>query len=547
MPLLVLKMSNNMLSSNIPKELGMLSDLEQLNLAANRLGGSIPEQLEKCSRLLFLNLSRNTLGNSIPFQIGNLRTLQSLDLSYNMLRGELPYKLGFLRSLEIFNISHNELSGSIPSSFSEMVSLTSIEISNNQLEGPLPNNPAFSKASAEMLENNQDLCGNNKALEACTMTSRRKHSKKIVFLIMPPVFGIVILQFATLGILVHRRKKKNKDKPIEVLNENFTTILNYDGKMVHESIVEATEEFDSKYCIGVGGSASVYKAELPTGQVVAVKKLHQPEEGGINLKAFTSEITALAEVRHRNIVGFFGYCLHPRHSFLVYEFLERGSLAKVLRNEASAVDLDWIKRITIIKGVADALCYMHHECFPPIIHRDISSNSVLLDADHTAHVSDFGTARILKPTSSKWTSFGGTFGYAAPELAYMMEANEKCDVYSFGVVTLEVIMGRHPGDLISSLSISRAHQILFKDVVDQRILPPHGQAAEELVNVAKLVFACLDASPRSRPTMEQVSHKIAIRKPNHTTSLSQDVHSKATFAKAFDTVKLADLFDCLRP
>lgn len=79
---------------------------------------------------------------------------------------------------------------------------------------------------------------------------------------MGPVLGIVILQFAILGIFVHRKKKKKKDKPSEVFNENFTTILEYDGKMVHESIVEATEAFDSKYCIGVGGSASVYKAEL---------------------------------------------------------------------------------------------------------------------------------------------------------------------------------------------------------------------------------------------------------------------------------------------
>ncbi|XP_065860047.1 MDIS1-interacting receptor like kinase 2-like [Euphorbia lathyris] len=284
--------------------------------------------------------------------------------------------------------------------------------------------------------------------------------------------------------------------------------------MVYESIIEATEGFNSKYCIGVGGSASVYKAELQTGQVVAVKKLHQSENGGTaNLKAFTSEINALTEVRHRNIVRFYGYCLHSSHSFLLYEFLERGSLVKMLRNKATAIELDWGTRVNIIKGVADALCYLHSECFPPLIHRDITSNNILLDDKCMAYISDFGTSRILKPNSSNWTAFVGTFGYSAPELAYTMEANEKCDVYSFGVVTLEVIMGRHPGDLISSMSSVAAHQILFKDFIDQRVPPPTDQLAEEMINAARLAFACLNASPLSRPSMQQVSQQLSKLKP----------------------------------
>ncbi|KDP33359.1 hypothetical protein JCGZ_12908 [Jatropha curcas] len=257
-------------------------------------------------------------------------------------------------------------------------------------------------------------------------------------------------------IYVPCRKHMNRDEPVAAVSELCMMILAYaDGKMAHQSIIDATEEFNSRYCIGTGGSANVYKAEHPTGQVVAVKKLHQSEEGGmVNLKAFENEINALAQLRHRNIVRFYGYCLHPRHSFLVYEFVEGGSLAKVLRNESTTAELDWITRVNVIKGVANALYYMHHECFLSIIHRNISSNNILLGSGHIVRVSDFRTARIVKPSSSNWTLFVGTFGYSAPELAYTMEANEKCDVYSFGVVTLEVIMGRHPGDLISSISAS---------------------------------------------------------------------------------------------
>ena len=100
---------------------------------------------------------------------------------------------------------------------------------------------------------------------------------------------------------------------------------------MYEDIVEATEEFDSEHCVGTEGHASVYKAKLQTGQIVAAKKLHTLSEGGIeNLKAFESEIRALSGICHRNIVKLYGFCTHPRQSFLVYQFLEGGSLEGLL-------------------------------------------------------------------------------------------------------------------------------------------------------------------------------------------------------------------------
>lgn len=111
---------------------------------------------------------------------------------------------------------------------------------------------------------------------------------------------------------------------------------------------------------------------------------------------------------------FYGFCSHTQHLFLVYEYLERGSLATILSNEATAAELDWSKRVNVIKGVANGLSYIHHDCFPPILHRDISSKNVLLDLEYEAHVSDFGTAKFLKPDSSKWSELAGTCGYIAP-------------------------------------------------------------------------------------------------------------------------------------
>ena len=176
-----------------------------------------------------------------------------------------------------------------------------------------------------------------------------------------------------------------------------------------------------KQCIGTGGYGIVYKAELPTGRVVAVKKLHSSQDGDMaDLKAFKSEIHALTQIRHRNIVKLYGFSSFAEISFLVYEFMEKGSLRNILSNDEEAEKLDWIVRLNIVKGVAKALSYMHHDCSPPIVHRDISSNNVLLDSEYEAHVSDFGTARLLKLDSSNWTSFAGTFGYTAPGTIFLV-------------------------------------------------------------------------------------------------------------------------------
>ena len=162
-------------------------------------------------------------------------------------------------------------------------------------------------------------------------------------------------------------------------------------------------------------SGTVYKAKLLSGKIVAVKKLQSFRDDEISeQKEFLNEIRALTEIRHRNIIKLYGFCSHSQHSFFIYEYLERGSLATILSNDGGAKELDWNKRVNIIKGVADALSYMHHDCSLPIVHRDISSKNILLDPEYEAHVSDFGTAKLLNRDSSNWSSLAGTYGYIAP-------------------------------------------------------------------------------------------------------------------------------------
>ena len=418
--LIYLNLSSNKLSGDIPLEIGTLPDLSYIDLADNKLSGSIPKQIADLSKLLYLNLRSNSFGGNVPIEFGNLASLQLLlDLSHNTLSGAIPPQLANLVKLEVLNLSHNHLSGSIPSAFDQMRSLRLVDLSYNDLEGPIPESKAFEEASAESFENNKALCGNQTSLKNCPVHVKdKKAAISSLALILILSFSVLVIGlWISIGFVcaLKRSERRKKVEVRDLHNGDLFSIWSYDGKLVYGDISEATEGFDDKHCIGVGGHGSVYKAKLSTGQVVAVKKLHSVHHSKLeNQRASESEISALTKIRHRNIVKLYGFCFHSRQSLLVYEYLERGNLANMLSNEELAKELNWMRRINVVKGIANALNYMHHDCVPPIIHRDISSNNILLDTNHEAHISDFGTARLVDIGSTTWTATAGTYGYIAP-------------------------------------------------------------------------------------------------------------------------------------
>ncbi|KAI3882394.1 hypothetical protein MKW92_034839 [Papaver armeniacum] len=510
-----LNLSRNQFSGKIPVEVGKLARLSNLDLSVNNLSGPIPGEIGDYGNIISLKLNDNKLSGQIPYQVGNLDALQSnLDLSQNELNGEISPQLGNLKNLEFLNLSNNRLSGSIPSSLQGMLSLTSIDLSNNELE----------EDPVKALGGNQGLCSNElKGLSPCGGTpasnNRSKRNKwKLIIAVVVPVAISLILLLILFGIFCCCRKHKNDldEENLDSGGDSSFSVWNYNGNVVFKDIVKATKNFDEKYCIGKGGQGSVYKATLQNDINFAVKRLHDTSSSSsVNMhpqrrriiRLFESEVHALTDIRHRNIVKMYGFSSRKGCMFLVYEYVERGSLANVLYNEKEAKNLDWSRRLNIIKGVAQALSYLHHDCTPPIVHRDITGNNILLNQEYEAKVSDFGTARLLKPDESNWTVPVGSYGYIAPELASTMKVTEKCDVYSFGVVALELLFGKHPGEFLLHLQ-SEGHDLFLVDALDERLTLPTGVIADELVFIVTFALACIRTSPVSRPTMQFVSREL---------------------------------------
>ncbi|OMO60988.1 hypothetical protein COLO4_33634 [Corchorus olitorius] len=511
----ILIFAHNQLSGSIPSCIGNLSILYSLIAGSNQISGSIPSSIGNLSKLIVLDLEMNLLEGPIP-EVGNLEALRWLDLSGNRLSGSIPNHIGRLSKLEYLNLSFNQLSGNVPLS----LGATKLRIIDAPKYGCTMIYP-------DPFEGNKDL-----SPYICPPITNETHNNyRIPFytLIILPIAIVSIFIFSILGYLLFSPVKPKKKPSGVQKNGDLCSIWNYDGRIAYEDIIEANEDFDIRYCVGTGGYGSVYRAKLPCGKVVALKKLHRVEaENPAFDRSFKNEIKVLSEIRHRDIVKLHGFCLYRKCMFLIYEYMQNGSLFNVLRDDIEAAELDWTKRIEIIKDTAHALCYLHHDCTPPIIHRDISSSNILLNSDMKAFVSDFGTARILDPDSSNRTALAGTYGYIAPEIAYTMVVSEKCDVYSYGVVVLEILMGKHPAELLSMLSRpSSLQNIMLMEILDDRLSPPSNKMVEQhIVLAATLAFACLHSKPKFRPSMEQVSQEFlsrhrSLKKPLRTISLLQ--------------------------
>ncbi|XP_061340698.1 proline-rich receptor-like protein kinase PERK9 [Gastrolobium bilobum] len=280
----------------------------------------------------------------------------------------------------------------------------------------------------------------------------------------------------------------------------------------YEELIKATNNFSSQNFLGEGGFGSVYKGYLPDGREIAVKQLKIG--GGQGEREFKAEVEIISRVHHRHLVSLAGYCIEDNRRLLVYEYVPNNNLYFHLHGAGQPV-LDWANRVKIAAGAARGIAYLHEDCNPRIIHRDIKSSNILLDYNYEARVSDFGLAKLaLDANTHITTRVMGTFGYVAPEYASSGKLTEKSDVYSFGVVLLELITGRKPVDDSQPLGdeslVEWARPLLsnaldtedFESLIDPRLEKNYVES--ELFCMIEVAAACVRHSAAKRPRMGQV-------------------------------------------
>ncbi|XP_057759870.1 proline-rich receptor-like protein kinase PERK9 [Arachis stenosperma] len=280
----------------------------------------------------------------------------------------------------------------------------------------------------------------------------------------------------------------------------------------YEELIKATNGFSTENLLGEGGFGSVYKGYLPDGREIAVKQLKIG--GGQGEKEFKAEVEIISRIHHRHLVSLVGYCIQDTRRLLVYDYVPNNTLYFHLHGDGRPV-LEWANRVKIAAGAARGIAYLHEDCNPRVIHRDIKSSNILLDYNFEAKVSDFGLAKLaLDANTHITTRVMGTFGYVAPEYASSGKLTEKSDVYSFGVVLLELITGRKPVDTSQPLgdeSLVEWARPLLSHVLDSGELGiltdprlEKNYVESEIFCMIEVAASCVRHSAAKRPRMGQV-------------------------------------------
>ncbi|XVF08140.1 hypothetical protein REPUB_Repub06bG0200200 [Reevesia pubescens] len=538
-----LHLSNNLLGGTIPSSLGSCQHLQLLDLSVNVLNGTIPRDIFGIPSFgKILNLSFNSLTGFVPVEVGNLNMIQAIDVASNQLSGEIPIAIGDcssllylnmprnsfqgsipnslakLKAIEYIDLSSNNLTGNIPTSLESLDFLQVLNLSRNQLLGEVPKAGIFRNSTAVSLSGNLNLCGGVPDLGLPKCNSPEKHSggSKLKIVLIASFSSVA---FIIISMLVFWSVRK-QDSGVSEVNDDANSLEGY-RMYRHHDLKLATLNFSSENLIGEGSFGSVYKGVFNDGSLAAIKVFKMGQHGAS--KSFLAECEALRNIRHRNLVRVTSVCSAGDFKALVLPFMPNGNLEQLLhtRSENREVEekaLDMNQRLEIAQDVASAVEFLHHDCETPIVHCDLKPSNVLLDAEMSAHVGDFGLARILLKTSpnahlSSSLGLKGSIGYMAPEYGMGAGVSTRGDVYSFGILILEMFTRKRPTDNMFSGEMDLQKWVSmhlpdnFLDIVDHELKQKEWQPAyaDGMATMLNIGLKCARKLPEERPTMREVS------------------------------------------
>ncbi|BAT87206.1 LRR receptor-like serine/threonine-protein [Vigna angularis] len=484
-----------------------------LEMASAGLSGTISSGIGNLSHLHTLLLQNNKLSGPIPTEIGKLLELQTLDLSGNQLDGEIPNSLGFLTQLSYLRLNKNKLSGQIPQLVANLTDLSFLDLSFNNLSGPTPQ----ILAKGYSISGNNFLCTSSSQIcmgfskpvnDTGSSQSTGGHHQRVLAVVIgfscTFVISVVLLVF-----WLHWYRS----------NILYTSYVEQDcefdiGHLKRFSFRElqiATGSFNSKNILGQGGFGVVYKGCLANKMLVAVKRLKDPNYTGE--VQFQTEVEMIGLAVHRNLLRLYGFCMTPDERLLVYPYMPNGSVADRLRETCrEKPSLDWNRRMRVALGTARGLLYLHEQCNPKIIHRDVKAANILLDESFEAVVGDFGLAKLLDQRDSHvTTAVRGTVGHIAPEYLSTGQSSEKTDVFGFGILLLELITGHKALDAgnaqVQKGMILDWVRTLYEEKRVEVLVDRDLRGCFDPVELEKAVdlsLQCTQSLPTLRPKMSEV-------------------------------------------
>ncbi|KAK9078852.1 hypothetical protein SSX86_002910 [Deinandra increscens subsp. villosa] len=488
-----------------------------LGAPSQGLSGTLSGVVANLTNLRQVLLQNNNISGEIPAGIGHLPKLETLDLSNNKLTGHVPESLSHLNSLQYLRLNNNSLSGAIPLSLASVSQLALLDLSNNNLSGPVPKFAArtFNIVGNPMIcgsLDNEGCHGSNlpKPLSFELNSPSGEGKSKRVAIALGISFGCLGFLIVSLGVLLWKRSKKQKQSILDVndIPEEGLMSLGNLRSFTFKELQYATDNFSSKNILGAGGFGNVYKGKLGDGTMVAVKRL-KDVNGTSGESQFRTELELISLAVHRNLLKLIGYCATPVERLLVYPFMSNGSVASRLRGKPA---LDWSARKRIAIGAARGLLYLHEQCDPKIIHRDVKAANVLLDEYNEAVVGDFGLAKLLDHADSHVTTeVRGTVGHIAPEYLSTGQSSEKTDVFGFGSLLLELITGMRAFEFGKTVNqkgmmlewVKKAHREKKVELLADKELGTNYDQIDvgEMLQVALL---CTQYNPAHRPRMSEV-------------------------------------------
>ncbi|KAK8473463.1 hypothetical protein PHAVU_001G137300 [Phaseolus vulgaris] len=523
-----LDLSENNLTGGVPQALpSSLKNLVSLDVSTNKLLGPFPSGICKGEGLINLGLHSNAFNGSIPNSIEECKSLERFQVQNNAFSGDFPISLWSLPKIKLIRVENNRFSGQIPESISGAVQLEHVQLDNNSfadnnLTGSIPQglqnlklalfNVSFNQLSgkvpyslisglpASFLDGNPGLCGPGLP-NSCSDDMPRRHIGSLTTLACALISLAFVVGTAIVvgGFILYRGYCKGNQVGV------WRSVFFYPLRITEHDLLVGMNEKNS---MGNGGFfGRVYVVSLPSGELVAVKKL--VNFGNQSSKSLKAEVKTLAKIRHKNVVKILGFCHSDESVFLIYEYLHGGSLGDLISRQN--FELQWVVRLRIAIGVAQGLAYLHKDYLPHLLHRNVKSSNILLDANFEPKLTDFALDRVVGEASfqSILNSEAASSCYIAPENGYSKKATEQLDIYSFGVVLLELVSGRQAEqtESIDSVDIVKwvRRKVNIANGVHQVLDPKISNTChQEMIGALDIALRCTSVVPEKRPSMVEV-------------------------------------------